>query len=305
MTARPAISVVIPHLNDAERLGRCLAALAAQDADMTRAEIIVVDNGSREPPAGLVAGFRGARLVGERTPGPGPARNRGAALAAAPILAFTDSDCIPEPGWVAAILARFAAEPATGIIGGDVRVFAADPGRPTPAEAYDLIYAFRQRTHIARRRFSVTANLAVRREVFAAVGPFGGLEVSEDLDWGQRAAALGHATRFAPEMVVRHPARRDMAALRAQWDRHTSHFYATRAATARGRLKWALTIPVMAASPLAEIPRILASDKVAGPRARWQVFRGLAGLRLHRARRMLEALQGGRARTASREWNRG
>jgi GT2 family glycosyltransferase len=276
MTA-PAISIVIPHLNDAERLGRCLAALAGQDADMARAEIIVVDNGSREPPA---------------------------ATRAAPILAFTDSDCIPEPGWVAAILARFAAEPGTGIIGGEVRVFAADPGRPTPAEAYDLLYAFQQRTHIARRRFSVTANLAVRSEVFAAVGPFGGLEVSEDLDWGQRAAALGHRTHYAPEVVVRHPARADMAALQAQWARHTSHFYQARAATAAGRLKWALTIPVMATSPLAEIPRILASPKLAGAPARWRAFRGLAALRLYRARAMAQAMQDARHRAGNARWNR-
>ena len=301
----PAISIVVPHLNDAERLDRCLAALVAQDADMARAEIIVVDNGSREPPADLVARFPTARLEAEPRPGPGPARNRGAALAAAPILAFTDSDCIPEPGWVAAILARFAAEPTTGIIGGEVRVFAMNPSRPTSAEAYDLLYAFQQRAHIIRRRFAVTANLAVRRAVFEAVGPFGGLEVSEDLDWGQRAAALGHRTHYAPEAVVQHPARRDMTALWAQWDRHVSHFWQTRASTAGGRLKWALLIPVVAASPLAEIPKILASDKVAGPRARWLVFRGVAGLRLHRAQRMLEAMRGGQARTASRGWNRG
>jgi len=305
MTALPAISIVIPHLNDAERLGRCLVALAAQDFDMARAEVIVVANGSREPPAALAAGFPGARLAEEATPGPGPARNRGAALAAAPILAFTDSDCIPEPGWVTAILARFAAEPATGIIGGEVRVFAADPGRPTPAEAYDLLFGFQQRAHIAKRRFSVTANLAVRRAVLEAVGPFGGLEVSEDLDWGQRAAALGHRTHFAPEMVVRHPARADMTAIRAQWDRHTSHHWRVRGATARGRLQWALTIPVMAASPLAAIPKILASDRVASAGTRWQAFRVLGLIRLYRARRMLEAMRGGRARTASRSWNRG
>lgn len=301
----PAISIVIPHLNDAERLGRCLAALAAQDFDMTRAEVIVVDNGSREPPAELVAGLPGARLVEERTPGPGPARNRGASLAGGPILAFTDSDCIPEPGWVAAILARFAAEPGTDIVGGEMRVFAADPGRPSAAEAYDMLFGFQQRAHIAKRRFSVTANLAMRREVFAAVGPFGGLEVSEDLDWGQRAAALGHRTHFAPEIVVRHPARADMTALRAQWDRHTSHHWRVRGTTARGRLQWALTIPAMAASPLAAIPKILASDRVASPRARWKAFRVLGSVRLYRARRMLEAMRGGRARTASGEWNRG
>ena len=42
--------------------------------------------------------------------------------------------------------------------------------------------------------------------------PFAGLDTSEDLDWGQRAAALGFPTVFAEEALVRHPARRSMAA---------------------------------------------------------------------------------------------
>jgi hypothetical protein len=61
----------------------------------------------------------------------------------------------------------------------------------------------------------------------------------------------------------------------------------------------------MAASPLAAIPKILASDRVASPRTRWKAFRVLGSVRLYRAWRMLEAMRGGRARTASGEWNRG
>ena len=60
---------------------------------MGRAEVIVVDNGSRVLPEAVVAAYPAVRLVAEPTPGPGPARNRGAALARAPLLVFADADC--------------------------------------------------------------------------------------------------------------------------------------------------------------------------------------------------------------------
>ena len=73
------------------------------------------------------------------------------------------------------------------------------------------MYGFDQRDYIERQGFSVTANMAARRELFDIVGPFAGIEVAEDMDWGQRAAALGHVTRYDPAVVVSHPARRSMA----------------------------------------------------------------------------------------------
>ena len=298
--ALPEISVVIAHLNQPEPLGGCLAALAAQRFDMGRVEIIVVDNGSRGLPEAVTGRFPGVTLACEPVPGPGPARNRGVALARGAILAFTDADCLPDPGWLAAIHARFAADPGLEILGGEVETFPETPGDLTPAEAFQMLYGFRQRLYISRQNFSVTANMAVTRAVFAAVGPFGGLEVTEDRDWGHRATRAGHRIVHAPEARVLHPARRSMAELRATWDRHTAHFYRLAGGPA-GRLRWALTIPLMALSPLAEIPRILRAQNLS-PRERWRAFRGLVGIRLYRAFRMAAMLAGGADR--AEQWNR-
>jgi len=299
----PEISVVIPHLNDAERLAVCLRALASQRLAAGRFEVLVVDNGSAEPPADLVAGFSGMRLVTEPTPGPGPARNRGVALARAPIVAFLDSDCIADPGWLPALLDGFA-DPACGILGGAVTIFALDPAQPNLAEAFDLVYGIRQEWTIARHGFAATANLAMRRKVFEAVGPFAGLSISEDMEWGMRAKAKGFPTRFAPAAVVRHPARRSMADLHRQWDRHVSHHWSMQSKTVRGRAEWALRAGLLAGSPVAEIPRILSSDRLQGPRQRLTAFRALAAMRLYRGRRMLAELADPAGRERSGLWNR-
>ena len=302
--AVPEISVVIPHLNQPRLLAACLAALGQQTLAPDRFEVLVVDNGSTPLPTHVVAGLPGVHLACEPEPGPGPARNRGVALARAEILAFLDADCIPEPGWLAAILAAFEADPACGVIGGAVRVFAETPGRPNPAEAFDLVYGFRQELTIARHDFAATANLAVRRGVFATVGGFAGPSVSEDMDWGRRARLGGFPTRFLPEAAVAHPARRSMDDLRHQWNRHVSHYWSVQPRTVRGRAAWALRAAAVAATPALEIPRILASDRLQGPRQRLAALRTLATMRLYRARRMLAELAGPTARQRSAGWNR-
>ncbi len=297
----PAVTVVVPHLNQPELLELCLASLDAQTlADF---EVLVVDNGSAALPEAVVARHPRARLVAEPVPGPGPARNRGVALARAPIIAFLDADCIADPGWLAAFVADFAAHPEAAILGGAVVIFA-EGDRPNVAEAFDLVYGIRQEWTIARHGFAATANLAVRRWVFDAVGPFAGLAISEDMEWGMRAAARGHPTRFAPGAVVRHPARTSMDALRRQWDRHTSHHWSMQPKTAAGTAAWVLRAAAMAASPLAEIPRILGSDRLAGPRQRLDAFRGVAAMRLYRARRMLGEILVPASRDRSARWNR-
>ena len=296
------ISVIIPHLNQPEALGRCLESLHAQSGLRSDVEIIVVDNGSARPPAAICARWPGVRLLHESRPGPGPARNRGIADAGGEILAFIDADCRADGGWLAAIERAFD-DPDMQIAGGDVQVPFEDPARPTALECYERVYAYRNRRYVAAG-FSGTGNMATRPEVFAAVGPFGGVEIAEDRDWGRRATALGYRIRYLPEMIVYHPARTDFGQMRAKWARHILHdFRRVRGVT--GRVRWAARALAVALSPAVELVRILATDRLRGPGQRARAFACLLRVRLYRAGRMLAVLLGGAGRSAERGWNRG
>jgi hypothetical protein len=225
-------------------------------------------------------------------------------LARAEILAFLDADCVPDPGWLASLLAGFAAAPGQAVLAGPVRVYPEVPGSLRPAEAFELVYAFRQQWQIDRHGFAATANLAVRRAAFAAVGPFGGIATAEDLDWGQRALAAGFPTHFLPGAVVWHPARKTWPELVGKWDRQVSHYWSLQPPGAAGRATWALQAVAVGLSPLAEAGRILRTDRLSGPVERLMAFGVLARLRLYRAGRMLAALVDARVRTRSRHWNR-
>lgn len=304
MTRPVDVSVIVPHLNQHTRLARCLSSLARQEGACGRMEVIVVDNGSVEPPAPIVAAFPFGSLAIEREPGPGPARNRGVALARGPILAFIDSDCTAHPGWIAAIERAFDADPRAAILGGDVRIPREAP-RTTQLEAYESVFAYRMKEYIARQNFTGTGNLATRRTVMDRVGPFAGIGVAEDRDWGRRATALGYRVRYLPEMIVYHPARASFAELALKWDRHVAHDFAESGEGGLDRARWLGRAAAVALSPPLTLPRILASDRVSGLRERALAFACLARIRAHRARRMVEMLGTTRVGRPVRSWNRG
>jgi glycosyltransferase involved in cell wall biosynthesis len=294
------LSVVIPHLNQPAYLARCLASLAAGTSAPD--EVIVVDNGSRDLPAAVCAAH-GARLLTEAEPGPGPTRNRGVAAATGDVLAFIDADCLADPGWLAEARAAMA-DPAATILGGDVRIALADPARMTMIEAYESVYAYRMDRYIAREGFTGTGNLVVRRAVLADVGPFAGIGVAEDRDWGRRATAKGYRIRFVPGMRAYHPARQRLAESFRKWDRQCAHDYADARARPGGRLRFALKTLAMPLSPLAELPRIIGSNRLAGPRARLLAFVALLRIRLYRAGVMARLLVSGGEDRMAGAWNR-
>lgn len=295
------ISVVIPHLNQPEHLARCLASLYA--GDRLPDEVFVVDNGSKDMPQAACAAYPGVTLLHEATPGPGPARNLGVAAAKGDIIAFIDADCLADPQWLAAVDTAMA-NPKAQILGGDVRIALQDPNQINSLEAYESIYAYRMDRYIAREGFTGTGNLAVRRAVLAAVGPFGGLAVAEDRDWGQRATAMGYDLRYVPGMKVYHPARQSFAELALKWDRHTAHDFIAATAKPLGRLRFGIKTMIMGASPIAEIPRILISDRVAGISNKLSAFACLTQIRLYRAKIMMRLLLGGDPGRLSGAWNR-
>ena len=293
------ISVIIPHFNQPDLLEKCLASIAGQ---ARAAEVIVVDNGSTVGPEPVLARYPAVRLLTETAPGPGLARNLGAAAAKGEVLAFIDADCVAAPDWLAAMETVFS-DPAVMIAGGEVLILHRNPTRPTAYEGYESEFAFRQEFYVLRENYAATCNLAVRRAALDRVGGFGGITIAEDRDWGHRATALGLPIRWAPGMVVYHPARETFAELARKWDRLTAHAYEMQARGAGGRLRWLIKGVAMAFSPPAALPRILRSARIGGGwGGRLRAFAVLVRIRLYRAKLMLRLWRQGGTKGMAGRW---
>jgi len=293
------ISVIIPHLNQPDALEACLASLDAQCFPRAGFEVIVVDNGSRALPHETVA-RHGARLIEERRPGPGPARNAGIATAQGEILAFIDADCRADVNWLDSVARRLPPCPPGSVLGGDVRIWNAGDERVGAIEAYESVFAYRFKLYIEKHGYSGTGNLAMYRRDFEAVGPFGGIDVAEDMDWGRRARAAGRRFVYVPEMIVFHPARRTLRELYAKWDRQILHYWRMGQGGSVWRLRWAVRALLVLASPAAGVVTVLASDRIVGAGPRLSAIAVMCVVRAHRAATMLSLL-GGERKIA---WNR-
>ncbi|HEX5763338.1 MAG TPA: glycosyltransferase family 2 protein [Solirubrobacterales bacterium] len=197
-----SVSVVIPTKDRPGKLGRCLASLRGQGA-----EIVVVDDGFRE--AELVADVareHGAKVVRMDGRGPAAARNAGVAAASGEVVCFIDDDCEAEVGWVEAL--------AGTVLSGEAECAA---GRTVVAEdasqadrAWQAIADYLQRVAAepgsSSPGFAATCNLACSRRLLAEL-PFDESfpdAAGEDRDWAAKAAARGSAPSFTPDAVVVH-----------------------------------------------------------------------------------------------------
>jgi glycosyltransferase involved in cell wall biosynthesis len=210
--APPDFSIVVPVYRQWHLVPALLAALAAQRLAPGRAELVLVNNDPAQTPPPLPASPPlPARLVACPAPGAYAARNAGAAAARGAWLVFTDADCRPEPGWLAA-LARAAAASPGALLAGPVRV-TSDAARPNACEIYEVVRGIPQASYVARG-YAATANLALPAGLFRALGGFDpGRFSGGDAAFCRRAGAAGHPLRLVEDAVVGHPARADWPAL--------------------------------------------------------------------------------------------
>lgn len=294
------ISVIIPHLNQPEGLEACLCSLDAQSLDRDLFEVIVVDNGSAVAPSDVVARHRGTRLLQEVRPGPGPARNVGAAASRGEVLAFIDADCRAHPDWLRTAAQTLGSSPRRTILGGDVRIWRDGSEKLTAIQAYESVFAYRFKLYIEQRGFSGTGNLAILRSDFDTIGPFAGIQVAEDVEWGKRACAAGFRFRYVPDMIVFHPARSSLQELYDKWDRHIRHDRNMTAGEPAWKLRWTGRALLVLGSPIVDAVTVFRSDRIQGIIARCKATAVLCAIRAHRAVTMLGLLRTGK----SIVWNR-
>jgi GT2 family glycosyltransferase len=202
-------SVVVATRDRRDRLAALLAALRAQTIGRERFEVIVVDDGSGDGTAGLLAeeaarGELELRTIAlERSAGPAAARNRGWRAARARIIAFTDDDCVPDPGWLEAGL-RACGENPGAIVQGQTIPSAAEWDRLGPlARAFTHTVEVRE----ADPHFQ-TCNVFYPRDVLERADGFDEAVFAriegEDADLAWRAIEAGAPTAFAADARVVH-----------------------------------------------------------------------------------------------------
>lgn len=201
------VSVIIPTFRDEARLHLCLRALETQSYPRDRFEVVVVDN---DPDStGIVFENQwqlNIKVISEKTIGSYAARNAGLRCANGKIIAFTDSDCIPERKWIENGVSLLSVDGVDRVAGAIQLTFSSR--RLTLTEIYEKAFAFRQHIN-AEAGWSVTANLFCFKESFSAIGFFDDRFMSGgDFEWGKRATEKGLSISFGPDVVVRHPARR-------------------------------------------------------------------------------------------------
>jgi len=195
------VSVVIPTYERAARLPGLVAALEAQSLPLRDFDVIVSDDGSRDDTQAVLADLAARtrlalHVVNNPTNrGPGRARNLAWRSSEAPIIAFTDDDCLPDPGWLEAGLARLE-NTSVGIV----------QGRTLPDPSAQIgHWAVTQRLERFSDRYE-TCNIFYRRAVLEEVGGFDEeiIFFGEDAVPGWKARRLGITAEFAPDALVFH-----------------------------------------------------------------------------------------------------
>ena len=202
----PRLGIVVSTRNRAEQLRELLDALAAQELAADAFEVIVVDDASTdETPQVLEAELARQRLrlrLVRRDSSGGAAIGRevGWRESAAPVIAFTDDDCVPDPHWARALLEACEANP-TALVQGRTEPRPDQLDRTGPfSRTIDVValdHAFQ------------TTNIAYPRELLERIGGFdtgayAGAVGGEDTDLAWRAIATGAEAVFADDALVHH-----------------------------------------------------------------------------------------------------
>ncbi len=190
------VSVIVPTYQEAKGIEAFLRQFERQTLPRSAFEIIVVDGGSRDGTR-EIASRSADRVILQTSKGIGGARNDGAAVARADLLATTDADCRVPPEWLERIVADFEDPRVVAVCGPDGPV---DGG----VKARFLYFFVRGIIRIAALvgiYGTGGTNSAFRKGAFQAVGGYRPLAHSDDVDLGVRIRANGRIL-FDPRLDV-------------------------------------------------------------------------------------------------------
>lgn len=214
------ITVVIPTRNRGELISETIAALLK--VDYPRFSVLVVDQSTDGRTRAAVAAASGGdpRFAVESTAtvGSSAARNIGARLAATAVVAYTDDDCIVDPGWLAAIAGEFA-RPEVAAVYGRLVPYESEARSGTEVGFKPAGVRTEYSERVPPWYIGHGGNMSFRREALLAVGGFdpllgagGRFGACEDPDLAYRLLAAGRRIVYSSAALARHKHWKDWGA---------------------------------------------------------------------------------------------
>jgi glycosyltransferase involved in cell wall biosynthesis len=222
---RPEVSFIVCTRDRLDVLEACIDSIraACRVHPAFAAELVVVDNGSRDGTASYLSSTAGISdialtTISELRPGLAAARNAGLAQARGRVLVFVDDDCRLDRNYLADLERHYASGEKWLIRGGRVEI----------GDARDLPFTIKRCDRRERLTpavhpggFVLGCNMTMHRDVAARIGPFderfgagGALRSAEDTDYLVRAMLAGMAVEYVPDMTIfHHHGRRDRMAI--------------------------------------------------------------------------------------------
>ncbi len=194
-------SIVIPAHNAQKTLASCLQAVLNQTELLQDCEVIVVDDGSSDRTT-VIAACEQVHVLEQSHQGASSARNTGLHQAQGDIIIFLDADCVPEPGWLTAMLTPFT-DPA--VIGVSGRIVTQQKELLPLFIQLEYDQRFQRLEESENIDFVTSATGAYRRNVLIEMEGFcEDFLGAEDVELSFRLAEQGYLLRYAPHAVVCH-----------------------------------------------------------------------------------------------------
>ncbi|MDR2463590.1 MAG: glycosyltransferase [Verrucomicrobiales bacterium] len=202
LTVTPKVSVIVCSYNGAKTLRGCMEAL--QQTQYPDFEIVMVDDGSKDHTREIMRDFPRVKNIVQDNQGLSAARNNGCRAAAGDIIAYTDSDCMPDADWIYHLTQTLLRSGFAAVGGPNISPPAADWVQATvaaaPGSPSHVLLSDTEAEHVPG------CNMAYHRWALDLVNGFDARyrKAGDDVDLCWRLMQHGHRIAFSPAALVWH-----------------------------------------------------------------------------------------------------